>query len=99
VGNQVLQRWGWLFQSAFCGAEVVGYWGNGEFVVGMPGLTRTEANDFLGGLLTTLRQQVFTSPKGNRFQVSCNFAIAEYPTDGVTLQSLYQIANSHLEER
>ncbi len=99
LGNQVLQRWGWLFKSAVCGAEVVGYWGHGEFVVGMPGLTRKEANDFLGELLATLRQQVFTSPDGNRFQVSCNFAIAEYPTDGVTLQSLYQIANSHLTKR
>lgn len=36
VGYQVLQRWGYLFQSAFRGPEVLSYWGNGEFVVGLP---------------------------------------------------------------
>ncbi|HEY9695511.1 MAG TPA: response regulator [Oculatellaceae cyanobacterium] len=91
VGNQVLQRWGSLFQSAFRGAEVLSYWGNGEFVVGMPGLTKAEAGDRLSDFLTTLRQQVFTAPNGNRFQASCSFSIAEYPADGLTLQSLYQL--------
>lgn len=94
AGNQVLQRWGSLFQSAFRGAEVLGYWGNGEFVVGMPGLTRAEAGDRLSDILATLRQQIFTAPNGNRFQASCSFSIAEYPADGLTLQSLYQVVSS-----
>jgi diguanylate cyclase (GGDEF)-like protein len=98
AGNQVLQRWGSLFQSAFRGAEVLGYWGNGEFVVGMPGLTKAEASDRLSDILTTLRQQVFTAPNGKRFQAICSFSIAEYPGDGLTLQSLYQVASSVLEQ-
>ncbi|MFB2878973.1 response regulator [Floridanema aerugineum] len=93
MGNQVLQRWGQLFQSTFRGDEVLGYWGNGEFVVGMPGLSKSEVGDRLTDILTTLRQQVFTAPDGSRFQVSCNFAIVEYPTEGMTLQSLYQVAS------
>lgn len=97
VGNQVLQRWGQLFQSAFRGDEVLGYWGNGEFVVGMPGLTKVEASDRLNDILTNLRQQVFSAPDGSRFQVSCNFALVEYPTEGITLQSLYQVASKSLE--
>ncbi|MFB2934732.1 response regulator [Aerosakkonemataceae cyanobacterium BLCC-F154] len=97
VGNQVLQRWGQLFQSAFRGDEVLGYWGNGEFVVGMPGLSKVEAGDRLTDILTNLRQQVFSAPDGSRFQVNCNFAIVEYPTEGTTLQSLYQVASKFLE--
>ncbi|MBE9229390.1 response regulator [Phormidium sp. LEGE 05292] len=97
VGNQVLQRWGQLFQSAFRGDEILGYWGIGEFVVGMPGLSKLEASDRLNDILTNLRQQVFSAPDGSRFQVSCNFAIVEYPTEGMTLQSLYQVASKSLE--
>jgi diguanylate cyclase (GGDEF)-like protein len=97
VGNQVLQRWGQLFQSAFRGDEVLGYWGNGEFVVGMPGLSKSEAGDRLNDILTNLRQQVFSAPDGSRFQVNCNFAVVEYPTKGITLQSLYQVASKSLE--
>lgn len=93
TGNQVLQRWGRLFQVAFRFAEVLGYWGYGEFVVGMPHLTKSEAGDRLSYILTTLRQQVFTAPDSSRFQVLFSFGLAEYPVDGVTLQSLYQVAS------
>lgn len=97
VGNQVLQQWGQLFQSAFFGDEILGYWGNGEFVVGMPSLSKLEASDRLNDILTNLRQQIFSTLDGTRFQVNCNFAIVEYPTEGMTLQSLYQVANKSLE--
>ena len=93
TGNQILQRWGRLFQAAFRGAEVLGYWGNGEFVVGTPGLTKQQTSDRLSEILTTLRQQVFTAPDGSRFQVSFRFGIAEYASDGFTLQSMYQIGS------
>ncbi|MEH2203761.1 MAG: response regulator [Nostoc sp.] len=95
AGNQVLQRWSRLFQSAFCSGEVLGYWGNGEFVVGVSGLTKTEVNHRLSEILTTLRQQIFTAFDGDRFQVICNFTVAEYPNDGLTIQSLYQVAAWH----
>ncbi|MBW4574425.1 MAG: response regulator [Aphanothece sp. CMT-3BRIN-NPC111] len=98
AGNQVLQQWGRLFQTVFRSGEVLGYWGNGEFIVGISGLTKKEASDRLFEVLTTLRQQVFTASDGNRFQATCSFAIAEYPTDGVTLQSLYQVASSLLDQ-
>jgi diguanylate cyclase (GGDEF)-like protein len=90
IGNQILQRWGSLFQASFRGSEIIGYWGDGEFVVGMPGLTRNEARDRLSEFLTTLRQQVFTAPDQTCFQVPCQVAIVECPTDGNTLQALYQ---------
>lgn len=95
TGNQILQRWGRLFQTAFRGAEILGYWGNGEFVVGMPELTKQQAGDRLNEFLITLRQQVFTAPDGSRFRVRFSCAIAEYPSHGKTLQSLYQFVVLH----
>lgn len=92
TGNHILQRWGQLLRSTFPESQGLGYWGNGEFVVEVLG-TKAEANDRLSLLLTTLRQQIFTAPDGSRFQVIFNFGIAEYPTDGLTLQSLYQAAS------
>ncbi|MFN6565622.1 response regulator [Dendronalium sp. ChiSLP03b] len=97
AGNQVLQRWSRLFQSTFCSGELLSYWGNGEFVVGVSGLTKTEVSTQLSDILTTLRQQIFTASNGDRFQATCSFAIVEYPNDGLTIQSLYKIANSTLK--
>jgi diguanylate cyclase (GGDEF)-like protein len=94
TGNQVLQRWGQIFQAAFSGGEVLGYWGNGEFVIGIPGLQKAEIGDRLSDVLKTLRQQVFTAPDGQRFQATCQVAIAEYPIEGTAIPTLYQAANS-----
>jgi diguanylate cyclase (GGDEF)-like protein len=96
AGNQVLQKWGRLFQLAFRGGEVLGYWGNGEFVVGVSGLTKTEMSDRLSDVLTTLRQQIFIAPDGTRYQAICNFAVVEYPNDGFNIASLYQAASAIL---
>jgi len=90
IGNQVLQRWGKLIQKVFRGGEVLGYWGNGEFIIGMAGLKRIQAKERISEILTILRQQIFTASDGSRFQVTCNCQIAEYPTDGKTVHSLYQ---------
>ncbi|MBW4553176.1 MAG: response regulator [Aphanocapsa sp. GSE-SYN-MK-11-07L] len=92
TGHQVLQRWGSLFQAHFAGDEIIGYWGNGEFIVGLPNCDRATARDRLGQVLIALRQQVYTAPEGERFQVNSQWAIAEYPTAGQTLRSLYRAA-------
>ncbi|MEH1838749.1 MAG: response regulator [Nostoc sp.] len=97
IGNQVLQRWGRLFQSNFRGTQVLGYWANGEFVVGIPELTKQEVSEHLCEFLTTLRQQVFTASDSSRFQVNFRFGIAEYPTDALTVQSLFKIASTTLD--
>ncbi len=95
VGNQILQRWGRLFQTKFVGVERVGYWGNGEFVVGMPGLKKPEASDRLSDVLISLRQQVFTTLDQERFQVGCDVGVAEFPVQGTTLHQLYQTVHVH----
>ncbi|UBF25026.1 response regulator [Kovacikia minuta CCNUW1] len=99
VGNQVLQRWGQILQAAFRGGESVGYWGNGEFVLGIPELRKKDMGDRLSDVLKTLRQQVFAASDGQRFQATCQVGIAEYTMDGTTIHSLYQAANSTQNDR
>lgn len=90
TGDRVLQKWGCLIKSVFRSREVLGYWGNGEFIIGIPGLNKPQATERLGEILAVLRRQIFTAPDGKRFQVPCQWAVVEYPTDGKTIQSLYQ---------
>ncbi|MGF1674189.1 MAG: response regulator [Rivularia sp. (in: cyanobacteria)] len=90
IGNQVLQKWGRLIKKSFRSGEVLGYWGNGEFIVGMLGLDKIQAIERVHEILVILRQQIFTAPNGSRFQVACNYQVVEYPIDGKTIHSLYQ---------
>ncbi len=90
TGDRILQKWGQVIQAAFRHNEISSYWGNGDFIIGIPNISKTEAQEQLAEVLTVLRKQIFTSPQGDRFQVECNCAIAEFPQDGTTLHSLYQ---------
>ncbi|MEM7555666.1 MAG: response regulator [Cyanobacteria bacterium P01_A01_bin.84] len=92
IGHRVLQKWGQLIQSVFRSGEILGYWGNGEFILGIPNLNKEQTSDRLSEILAVLRQQVFTASDGSRFQVTCNYSIAEYPQEGKTIHSLYQFS-------
>ena len=92
AGHATLKTWGQCFQAFAQNPEAMGYWGNGEFVVGLPELTQTEAQDALEPLWQTLRRQIVTLPTSERIQPAFDWAIATYPTDGHTLQALYQSA-------
>lgn len=94
TGDRILAQWGKVFQAAFPSKEVVGYWGNGDFVIAIPDKNQTEAKAHLAEVLAILRKQVFTSLKGEGFQVVCHCSIAEFPQDGNKLHSLYQKASS-----
>jgi diguanylate cyclase (GGDEF)-like protein len=98
-GNQVLQAWGTLIQSTFPQLEEVGYWNNGEFAIALSGLSKTEAQQRLDDLLTRIRRQIFTTPDRQKLQVPGTWAIVESPTDGITLQSLYQASIVIIEQR
>jgi diguanylate cyclase (GGDEF)-like protein len=90
TGDRVLAQWGKVIQAALRNNEITGYWGNGDFVIGMPNLNKTQATEHLTELLTIFRKQIFTSPEGDRFQVAFNCAAAEFPQQGKTIHSLYQ---------
>ena len=89
TGDRILAQWGKVIKAAFRHDEITGYWGNGDFIIAMPNLTKTQGKEHLTELLTILRKQVFTAER-DRFQVTFNCATAEAIEDGQTLHSLYQ---------
>ncbi|MEM9165255.1 MAG: response regulator, partial [Cyanobacteria bacterium P01_F01_bin.4] len=70
TGHQILQRWGSLLQSHLSTAELLGYWEDGDFIVGLNNLRKAEAKEQLEPLLQVLRQQIFTAPDGQRLQAN-----------------------------
>ena len=90
TGDRVLAQWGKVIQAAFRNDELTGYWGNGDFVVGIPNLNKNQSVEHLTEVLTSLRKQIFISPSGERFQVHCCYSVAEFPTEAKALHSLYQ---------
>ena len=90
IGDRVLAQWGKVIQAALRSNEVTGYWGNGDFIISIPNLNQTQGKEHLTEVLTILRKQIFTSLEGKRFEVACDFSIAEFPGNGETLHSLYQ---------
>ncbi len=90
IGDRVLAQWGKVIRAAFRGKEVAGYWGNGDFIIGISNLDKTQSREHLAEILTILRKQIFTSREGERFQVVCKYSIAEFPEDGNNLHCLYQ---------
>ncbi|WAL59505.1 response regulator [Thermocoleostomius sinensis] len=91
MGHQILKRWGEVLRASLYSGEVSGYWDYGQFVIGLPRLNQTEAIDRLSPVFTLLRRQIFTA-QGDRFQVNYTIGLAEFPADGVSVQTLYQIA-------
>jgi diguanylate cyclase (GGDEF)-like protein len=98
-GNQVLTQWGQILRMQLRGVELISYWGNGEFAIVLPGLKSSEAELFLAESLRKIRQQVFMTDTGDRFQVEVHCGIAEYPQDGEIVRRLYQIASNQLATR
>jgi diguanylate cyclase (GGDEF)-like protein len=93
VGDRVLAQWGKVIKAAFRHNEVTSYWGNGDFIIGIPDMNQSQAREHLTEVLTILRKQIFTSLNGGRFQVTCHCSVAEFPQHGKTIHSLYQECN------
>jgi diguanylate cyclase (GGDEF)-like protein len=92
VGQAILQSWGQCFQGAFPDHDLVGYWGNGEFVVGLLDQDQAMAEESLQPLFQILRRQVVNLPGGERIQPTFTPAVVTFPEQGQTLHALYQAA-------
>lgn len=90
ISDRILAQWGKVIRAALRQDEVTGYWGNGDFAIGMPNLNKIQGKEHLMELLSILRKQVFTSTEGKRFQVAFSCATAEFSQDAQSLHSLYQ---------
>jgi DNA-binding response OmpR family regulator/HPt (histidine-containing phosphotransfer) domain-containing protein len=100
-GQQVLKAWG-ADLSAQLPDALLSYWGNGDFVIGLPS-ELSAATDGLAAVLKGFRQRVFTevlaagsSPDRapSRFQAQYAVGLATFPDDGKTLADLYRAAHS-----
>lgn len=98
VGDVVLRRTADLLQRAFRRDDVVGRWGGEEFVVGLYGMPRARGQERLRRALDSLRDEEFEAPNGERFRVSFSAGVAEFPSDGTDLVTLFGIADAALYE-
>jgi diguanylate cyclase (GGDEF)-like protein len=89
VGNQTLKQLSQHLERTFHSTAILGYWGNGEFAISAP--HNSEGTALSHTSKETLHKQLSAIP------MSYEFAIVQYPTDGFTVQSLYQAASLCLE--
>ena len=96
-----MAQWGKTFKAVLGQNEILDYWDNGDFIIGISDLDKTKVRKHLSELLIILRKQIFTVPsedtknnKIHRFQVNFNVAIAEFLQDGETLNDLYNAFNT-----
>jgi diguanylate cyclase (GGDEF)-like protein len=96
TGDVVLRCLGTLLLSSFRSEDVVARWGGEEFVVGMYGMTRDQGVRRLADVLATFHREEFSAADGAAFHVTFSAGVAEYPTDGPDLQTLYRMADQAL---
>ncbi|MBD1821199.1 response regulator [Cyanobacteria bacterium FACHB-DQ100] len=92
IGNQILKQTGQCLQASFCNGEILGYWRNGEFIIASSQTTKAKFHEQLSEVIAMLQRQPFEAPN-----LIYRSAVVNYPTDGLTLRSLYQTASLCLE--
>lgn len=95
-GDRVLRRLGQLLKQEFRSEDVIARWGGEEFVLGLYDTNKEAVISRLRNFLTTFNQQSFVSSQKEDFAVTFSAGVAEYPTNGTTLETLYQTADMAL---
>jgi diguanylate cyclase (GGDEF)-like protein len=96
AGDKVLRHLGQLLLRSFRGEDVVARWGGEEFVLGMYGMSKVNGVRRLTKVLENLRIEEFIAPNQTRFQVTFSAGLAQYPEDGIDLESLSEAAEAAL---
>ncbi len=99
TGDLVLKRVAQLLRQMLRTDDIVGRWGGEEFLVGLYGVTREKAKERLNQFLEAVRREICLSPDGQpSFQVTVSVGVAEAPDDGLDLHSLYQVADTAVQQ-
>lgn len=99
TGDIVLRQCGQLLRQTFQQQAVVARWVGEEFVVTLYGATKAEGIERLSRVSRIIRQQWFTSTdRTHRFRVTVSAGIAQYPDDGIDLDSLCPAALAALHQ-
>lgn len=96
VGDGVLRRTADVLFRAFRRDDVVGRWGGEEFIVGLYGMPLASGKERLRRALEDLQAQEFEAPNGEQFRVSFSAGVAEFPSDGRDMASLFREADAAL---
>lgn len=96
TGDAVLRGLGELIADTFRGEDVVGRWGDDEFVIGAYGMTRDDGVQRVAEMLEAFRRQRYTNSEGRHERISFSAGVAEYPRDGGDIQTLHRAADEAL---
>jgi diguanylate cyclase (GGDEF)-like protein len=94
-GDATLRRVGRALAEHFRGEDIVSRWGGDEFVIGMFGMTLADALERMDEFVEHIRAAAFGAGE-NRKTVTISAGLAEFPTDGVDVESLYRAADASL---
>jgi diguanylate cyclase (GGDEF)-like protein len=98
IADTVLHQFGqWLLQ-AMRSEDIVARWSGEQFLVGLYGMTQTEAIDYLMEKMARLQQHPMITIDQVPLQVTVSAGVAQYPEDGADLQVLYQAAATALSQ-
>ncbi len=98
INHQVIRHCGELLRTRFRATDVVSYWGNETFVIGIGNTPQLIASKRLTDVLKAIREQALMSASVPSFDVAFSVGIAGYPQDGADVQTLYRLATQALEQ-
>jgi diguanylate cyclase (GGDEF)-like protein len=96
TGDEVLRRLGVTLRRSFRDEDVVARWGGEEFIIGMYGMGTGDSVTRLYRVLDSVRHELLAAPDGSEFGVTFSAGVAEFPRNGLDLQSLYRSADEAL---
>ena len=98
IGSRLLSEVGDLIKRT-AGPENYGFrYGGDEFVVLLPGATRSMAASFTHQLCEELRSQSFLSCQNLALQITASFGVATYPEHGDSVHAILRAADSMMYE-
>lgn len=96
IGDEILRRFSQLLRQNFRREDVIARWGGEEFVVVMYGTSRHDAISRVTRLLQRLRTLELLSIENEPISICFSAGVAQYPDDGLDLQTLYCNADAAL---
>jgi diguanylate cyclase (GGDEF)-like protein len=97
-GDQMLRRFGNLLRQELRSEDIVARWDGAEFIVGMYGISRENAVEWLKEILDILRKIEFPTSEAQFIYVTFSAGVAQYPKDASDIYTLYQAAGANLEK-
>jgi diguanylate cyclase (GGDEF)-like protein len=94
IGDLVLKAISTLLKQQFRGEDTVARWSGEAFLIGMYGIHKLQAAERLTHVLSLVRQETFGVVSTPPLKLTFSAGIAESPTDGTDIHSLYRAADA-----